>query len=55
MIASLMMGTNPREIPNNHCAQMNILLWNCRGALNMDFKTSDGNGNQSFSNHHDSY
>ena len=38
MIASLMMGTNMMEIPNNHCAQMNILLWNCRGALNMDFK-----------------
>ena len=39
MIASVMMGTNSVEIPNNHCAQMNILLWNCRGALNMDFKT----------------
>jgi len=38
MIASAKMGTNPMEIPNNHCSQMNILLWNCRGALNGDFK-----------------
>uniref|UniRef100_A0A7N2N4Z5 Endonuclease/exonuclease/phosphatase domain-containing protein n=1 Tax=Quercus lobata TaxID=97700 RepID=A0A7N2N4Z5_QUELO len=38
MIASSMVGPNPMEISNNHCAQMNILLWNCRGALNMDFK-----------------
>ena len=26
------------EFPNNHCAKMNILLWNCRGALGLDFK-----------------
>lgn len=38
MIASLMMGTRSMEIPNNHCAKMNILLWNYRGALNMDFR-----------------
>ena len=38
MIATTRMGTKPVEIPNNHCAKMNILLWNCRGALGMDFK-----------------
>lgn len=38
MIASLMMGTKRMEIPNNHCSQMNIFLWNCRGALNMYFR-----------------
>ena len=37
MIASTMMGTNPMEVPNINCSQMNILLWNCRGALNGDF------------------
>ena len=38
MITSTKMGTNPMEIPNNHCSQMNILLWNCKGDLNGDFK-----------------
>lgn len=38
MIASARMGTNPLEIPNNHCAKMNIIMWNCRGSLNPDFK-----------------
>ena len=38
MITSSMVGPNLMEISNNHCAQMNILLWNCRCALNMDFK-----------------
>lgn len=38
MIASAIMGPNPMEIPYIHCAQMNILLWNCKGALNLDFK-----------------
>lgn len=38
MIASPMMGSNPMEIPNNYYTQMNLLLWNYRGALNMDFK-----------------
>ena len=33
MIASAMMGTNPMEVPNINCYQMNILLWNYRGAL----------------------
>ena len=38
MLATSMMGTNPLEIPNNHCSQINVLLWNCRGALNLDIK-----------------
>ena len=38
MITTAMMGTELMEIPNNHCAKMNILLWNCRGALGMEFK-----------------
>lgn len=37
MIKSAKMGTNPIKVPNINCAQMNILLWNCRGALNGDF------------------
>ena len=31
------MGSNSIEFPNTNCAKMNILLWNCRGALNADF------------------
>ena len=38
MIASSMRGPNLIKIPNYFCTQMNILLWNCRGALNSDFK-----------------
>ena len=38
MIASARMGTEPVEIPNNHYVKMNILLWNCRGALGLDFR-----------------
>lgn len=38
MIASSMRGPNPNEITNEFCTQMNILLWNCRGALNPDFE-----------------
>ena len=37
MIASAMMGTNSMEVPNIKSSKMNILLWNCRGALNGDF------------------
>ena len=34
------MNANPLEIevPLSHFVKMNILLWNCRGALNADFK-----------------
>ena len=38
MIASSMRGPNPIKFPNEFFTQMNILLWNCRGALNSDFK-----------------
>ena len=39
-IVSAKMGSNPMEIPNTNCSHMNILLWNCRGALNGDFTRS---------------
>ena len=38
MIALARMGTKPMEIPNNHYAKMNILLWNYKDALGLDFK-----------------
>ena len=38
MIAMSMTRSNPMEISTTHVAQMNILIWNCRGALNLDFK-----------------
>ena len=38
MIASTRMGIELMEILNNHCAKMNVLLWNCRGVLSLDFK-----------------
>lgn len=38
MIASSMRRPSPNEIPNEFYTQMNILLWNCKGALNSDFK-----------------
>lgn len=38
MIASSMRRPSPNEIPNEFYTQMNILLWNCMGALNSDFK-----------------
>ena len=38
MIASSMRGPNQIEFPIEFYTQMNILLWNCRGALNSDFK-----------------
>ena len=31
------MGSNSIEFPNTDCAKMNVLMWNCRGALNEDF------------------
>ena len=38
MITSSMRGPNPIKFPNEFFTQKNILLWNCRGALNSDFK-----------------
>ena len=40
MVEVAAMNTNPMEIkvPLGQFVKMNILLWNCRGALNVDFK-----------------
>ena len=40
MVEATAMNTNPMEIevPLGQFVKMNILLWNCRGALNADFK-----------------
>ena len=40
MVETAVMNTNPMEIevPLGHFVKMNILLWNCKGALNADFK-----------------
>ena len=38
MIDSAIMNPNQVEVPIGQFVQMNILIWNCRGALNMDFK-----------------
>ena len=38
MMKNAMMGSNHIKISNDFCTQMNILLWNCRGVLNVDFK-----------------
>ena len=40
MVEAAAMNTNPMEIevPLGQFVKMNILLWNCRGVLNADFK-----------------
>ena len=40
MVDAAIMNPNPHEIevPLSQFVKMNILLWNCRGALNVDFK-----------------
>ena len=40
MVEAIAMNTIPMEIevPLGQFVKMNILLWNCRGALNVDFK-----------------
>jgi len=38
MIKVATMMPNPIEVPVGGFVKMNILLWNCRGALNADFK-----------------
>ena len=39
MVETAMMNSNPSkiEVPLGQFVKMNILLWNCRGALNADF------------------
>ena len=41
MVEAAAMNTNPPEIevPLSQFVKMNVLLWNCIGALNQDFKT----------------
>lgn len=38
MMEAVIMMPNPIEVPVGGFVKMNILLWNCRGALNADFK-----------------
>ena len=38
MIEAATMNPSQAEFPLDQCAKMNILMWNCRGALNPDFK-----------------
>ena len=38
MMDVAMMNPNPVEYPLGQFVQMNILIWNCRGELNPDFK-----------------
>ena len=32
IINLMMMNPSPVEVPNGHCVQMNILIWNCRSS-----------------------
>jgi len=38
MVDAAMMNPNPVEVPLGQFVQMNTVMWNCRGALNPDFK-----------------
>lgn len=38
MVEATMMNPNQVEVPIGQFVQMNILMWNCRGALNPDFR-----------------
>ncbi|KAL4643938.1 hypothetical protein ACB092_02G127500 [Castanea dentata] len=38
MVEAAMMNTSSVEVPVGQCVQMNILMWNCRSALNPDFR-----------------
>ena len=38
MVDAAMMNPNPVEVSLGQFGQMNILMWNCRGVLNPDFK-----------------
>ena len=40
MVEAAVLNTNPPkiEVPLGQFVKMNMLLWNCRGALNPDFK-----------------
>ena len=38
MVEAAAMNPNRVEVPMDQFIKMNILMWNCRGALNPDFK-----------------
>ena len=38
MVEAATMNPSQVEVPIGRFVQMNILMWNCRGALNPDFK-----------------
>ena len=38
MVDAALMNPSPGEVPPDQFVAMNILMWNCRGALNPDFK-----------------
>ena len=38
MVDAVIMNPNLVEVPLGQFVVMNILMWNCRGALNLDFK-----------------
>ena len=38
MVDATMMNPSPGEVPLDQFVAMNILMWNCRGALNPNFK-----------------
>ena len=38
MVEAATMNPSQAEVPIGQSVQMNILMWNCRGALNPDFK-----------------
>ena len=38
MVDAAIMNPNLVEVPLGQFVVMNILMWNCRGALNLDFK-----------------
>ena len=40
MVEAATMNPNRVEVPMDQFIKMNILMWNCRGALNLDFKRS---------------
>ena len=38
MVEDATMNPSQVEVPIGQFMKMNILMWNCRGALNLDFK-----------------
>ena len=40
MVEATSMNPSHVKVPMDQFIKMNILMWNCRGALNLDFKRS---------------